>query len=301
MSASFEPALAAAHAAAAMQDHPQATLYMVGTPIGNLADISLRALHVLTLSDTIACEDTRHSQMLLRQYGVSKPLLPVHEHNEAEAAALVIERLQRGERVAYVSDAGTPAVSDPGARLAWQVQAAGFRVMPLPGASSITALLSACGSFTADASGFVFVGFLPSKAAERERAVQLLALEGRAQVLLEAPHRIEALATALSVLGDRMVTVGRELTKQFEEISTLPAKALRDWIDASPQRTRGEFALVVHAQTVINDPIEVHDKMLRLLMQEVPLKTAVRLTAELTGESRNLLYDRALALKDTKT
>jgi 16S rRNA (cytidine1402-2'-O)-methyltransferase len=131
--------------------------------------------------------------------------------------------------------------------------------------------------------------------------VQLLALDGRTQVLLEAPHRIEALAMALASLDDRMVTVGRELTKQFEEISTLPAKALRDWIDASPQRTRGEFALVVHAQTVINDPIEVHDKMLRLLMQEVPLKTAVRLTAELTGESRNLLYDRALALKDTKT
>jgi 16S rRNA (cytidine1402-2'-O)-methyltransferase len=213
----------------------------------------------------------------------------------------VIQRLQAGQRVAYVSDAGTPAISDPGARLAWQVQAAGFRVMPLPGASSITTLLSACGSFTADASGFVFVGFLPSKAAERERAVQLLALDGRAQVLLEAPHRIEALATALAALGDRMVTVGRELTKQFEEIATLPAHSLTDWIHANPQRTRGEFALVVHAQTVVNDPIEVHDKMLRLLMQEVALKTAVRLTAELTGESRNLLYDRALALKEANT
>jgi 16S rRNA (cytidine1402-2'-O)-methyltransferase len=120
-------------------------------------------------------------------------------------------------------------------------------------------------------------------------------------VLLEAPHRIEALATALAALGDRMVTVGRELTKQFEEIATLPAHSLTDWIHANPQRTRGEFALVVHAQTVVNDPIEVHDKMLRLLMQEVALKTAVRLTAELTGESRNLLYDRALALKEANT
>jgi 16S rRNA (cytidine1402-2'-O)-methyltransferase len=147
----------------------------------------------------------------------------------------------------------------------------------------------------------VFVGFLPSKAAERERAVQLLALDGRAQVLLEAPHRIEALATALSVLGDRMVTVGRELTKQFEEIATLSAHSLTDWIHANPQRTRGEFALVVHAQTVVSEPIEVHDKMLKLLMQEVALKTAVRLTAELTGESRNLLYDRALALKEANT
>jgi len=158
-----------------------------------------------------------------------------------------------------------------------------------------------CGSFTADASGFVFVGFLPSKVTERERAVQLLALDGRTQVLLEAPHRIEALASALAVLGNRMVTVGRELTKQFEEIATIPANALSDWIQASQQRTRGEFALVVHAQTVVNDPIALHDKMLQLLMQEVPLKTAVRLTAELTGQSRNLLYERALALKNTDT
>jgi 16S rRNA (cytidine1402-2'-O)-methyltransferase len=252
---------------------------MVATPIGNLADISLRALHVLSVCDTLACEDTRHSQTLLRSYGIernSSHWLAVHQHNETQASQEVIQRLQAGQRVAYVSDAGTPAISDPGARLAWQVQAA-------------------------DASGFVFVGFLPSKAAERERAVQLLALDGRAQVLLEAPHRIEALATALSVLGDRMVTVGRELTKQFEEIATLPAHSLTDWIHANPQRTRGEFALVVHAQTVVNDPIEVHDKMLKLLMQEVALKTAVRLTAELTGESRNLLYDRALALKEANT
>lgn len=277
---------------------------MVATPIGNLADISLRALHVLSVCDTLACEDTRHSQTLLRNYGIernSSHWLAVHQHNETQASQEVIQRLQGGQRVAYVSDAGTPAISDPGARLAWQVQAAGFRVMPLPGASSITTLLSACGSFTADASGFVFVGFLPSKAAERERAVQLLALDGRAQVLLEAPHRIVALATALSVLGDRMMTVGRELTKQFEEIATLSAHSLSDWIHANPQRARGEFALVVHAQTVINDPIEVHDKMLKLLMQEVALKTAVRLTAELTGESRNLLYDRALALKEANT
>ena len=277
---------------------------MVATPIGNLADISLRALHVLSVCDTLACEDTRHSQTLLRSYGIERNAnqwLAVHQHNETQAAQEVIQRLQAGQRVAYVSDAGTPAISDPGARLAWQVQAAGFRVIPLPGASSVTALLSVCGSFTADASEFVFVGFLPSKATERERAVQLLASDGRTQVLLEAPHRIEALATSLANLGERMVTVGRELTKQFEEIATIPAKALSDWIQANQQRTRGEFAMVVHAQTVVNDPIAVHDKMLKLLMQEVPLKTAVRLTAELTGESRNLLYDRALALKNTDT
>jgi 16S rRNA (cytidine1402-2'-O)-methyltransferase len=274
---------------------------MVATPIGNLADISLRALHVLSVCDTLACEDTRHSQTLLRSYGIERNTnhwLAVHQHNEAQAAQAVIERLLAGQRIAYVSDAGTPAISDPGARLAWQVQAAGLRVMPLPGASSVTTILSACGSFTADASGFVFVGFLPTKATEREHAVQSLAADGRAQVLLEAPHRIEALASALASLGDRMVTIGRELTKQFEEIATLPAHALSDWIRANPQRTRGEFALVIHAQAVVRNPIEVHDKMLKLLMQELPLKTAVRLTADLTGESRNLLYDRALALKD---
>lgn len=277
---------------------------MVATPIGNLADISLRALHVLSVCDTLACEDTRHSQTLLRSYGIERNTshwLALHQHNEIQAAQEVIHRLQAGQRVAYVSDAGTPAISDPGARLARQVQVAGFRVMPLPGASSVTALLSACGSFTAEASGFVFVGFLSTKAAERERAVELLALDERTQVLLEAPHRIEALAATLARLGERMVTVGRELTKQFEEIATVPANSLSDWIGANTQRTRGEFALVVHAQAVVHDPIEVHDKMLRLLMQEVPLKTAVRLTAELTGESRNLLYDRALVLKNTDT
>ncbi len=274
---------------------------MVATPIGNLADISLRALHVLSVCDTLACEDTRHSQTLLRSYGIehnASHWLAVHQHNETQAAQEVIQRLLAGQRVAYVSDAGTPAISDPGARLAWQVQAAGLRVMPLPGASSVTAILSACGSFTADASGFIFMGFLPSKTTEREHAVQSLAADGRVQVLLEAPHRIEALASALASLGDRMVTIGRELTKQFEEMATLPANALSDWIRANPQRTRGEFALVIHAQTVIRNPIEAHDKMLKLLMQELPLKTAVRLTADLTGESRNLLYDRALALKD---
>jgi 16S rRNA (cytidine1402-2'-O)-methyltransferase len=297
----FSTALTAAHDAAAAQQHPAGTLYMVATPIGNLADISLRALHVLSVCDTLACEDTRHSQTLLRSYGIERNAshwLALHQHNEKQAAQEVIARLQTGQRVAYVSDAGTPAISDPGARLAWQVQVAGLRVMPLPGASSVTTILSACGSFADHASSFVFVGFLPTKATERDQAVQSLALDGRAQVILEAPHRIEALARVLACLDDRMVTIGRELTKQFEEIATLPAHALSNWISANSQRTRGEFALVIHAQAITHHPIEAHDKMLKILMQEVPLKTAVRLTADLTGESRNLLYDRALALKD---
>lgn len=300
MNVNFDSALTAAHAAAAAQTHPAGTLFVVATPIGNLADISLRALHVLSLCDTLACEDTRHSQTLLRAYGIDKSSshwLAVHQHNEAEAAEEVIRRLQAGQRVAYVSDAGTPAVSDPGARLAWQVQRAGLRVMPLPGASSVTALLSACGTPAHDSSGFIFVGFLPSKATERSHSVELLAHEPRTQVLLEAPHRIEALASALAVLGERPVTVGRELTKQFEEIATVAAQDLSAWFQGNAQRTRGEFALVIHAQILARAEGADNDRLLKILMQELPLKTAVKVAAEISGEAKNALYDRALELK----
>ncbi len=304
MNANFDSALSAANAAAAAQNNPAGALYVVATPIGNLADISLRALHVLSLCDTLACEDTRHSQTLLRAYGIDKSSahwLAVHQHNEAEAADEVIRRLQAGQRVAYVSDAGTPAVSDPGARLAWQVQSAGLRVIPLPGPSSVTALLSACGTPTHDASGFVFVGFLPSKATERNHAVEALGLEPRSQILLEAPHRIEALASALGVLGERPVTVGRELTKQFEEIATLAAKDLAAWFAGNSQRTRGEFALVVHAQAIERNAGSDHDRLLKILMQELPLKTAVKVAAEISGAAKNTLYDRALELKQASS
>lgn len=302
MNTNFDTALSAAHAAVATQHHPAGTLYVVATPIGNLADISLRALHVLSVCETLACEDTRHSQTLLRAYGIDKSAsqwLALHQHNEAQAAQEVVRRLQAGERVAYVSDAGTPAVSDPGARLVWHVQSLGLRVMPLPGASSVTALLSACGSPTPDSSGFVFVGFLPNKATERAQAVEVLAQEPRTQVLLEAPHRIEALANALSALGERRVTVGRELTKQFEEIATLPAHTLTEWFKAHAQRTRGEFALVVHAQHQAATTVTDGDRLLKILMQELPLKTAVKVAAEISGEAKNALYERALVLKQT--
>lgn len=278
-----------------MQHYPQGTLYVVATPIGNLADISLRALHVLQLVDCIACEDTRHTQGLLRQFGIDKTLLAVHEHNELEAAVGVVERLQRGERVAYVSDAGTPAVSDPGARLVSAVRSAALGVMPLPGASSVTTALSAAG-ISGD-SGFVFAGFLPSKAGERDQAVATLLHEAKAVVIMEAPHRIEALAQAMNPLGERPVTVCRELTKQFEEIATVASDQFAAWLAAGPQRTRGEFVLVLHPAAHALPKDDGH-RVLQLLLAELPLKTAVKLAAEITGAPRNDLYDAALKLKN---
>jgi 16S rRNA (cytidine1402-2'-O)-methyltransferase len=266
-------ALASAHDTSAHQNHPTHTLY------------------VLNLCDVIACEDTRHTQQLLRAYGIdrsSAQLMALHQHNEHEAAEAVMARLTQGLRVAYVSDAGTPAISDPGARLVDAARTAGFRVLPLPGASSVTTALSASGM--TGPNGFVFAGFLPSKATERQHAVQSLASETRAIVLLEAPHRIEALAQALSVLGARRV-------KQFENIDTLPASELPAWFAAKPERQRGEFVLVVHdapASTAQGDGLRV----LQLLLPELPLKTAVKLAAEISGESKNVLYDQALLLKN---
>jgi 16S rRNA (cytidine1402-2'-O)-methyltransferase len=298
LSASFAKALEAAHEAAGSQNHPASTLYVVATPIGNLADISLRALHMLSRADVVACEDTRHTQQMLRAYGLDRPgsqLLAVHQHNEAEASEAVIALLAQGQRVVYVSDAGTPAISDPGARLVAAVRQAQFRVLPLPGASSVTTALSASG-MTGE-QGFVFVGFLPSKAGERQQAVQALAQESRAVVLLEAPHRMEAVAEALAVLGTRRITVGRELTKQYEQIETLAAQDLPAWLSAKPERQRGEFVLVLHDAPVADTSGEGL-RVLQLLLPELPLKTAVKLAAEISGESKNGLYEQALALKN---
>jgi 16S rRNA (cytidine1402-2'-O)-methyltransferase len=301
LSASFASALTASRDAAASQHYPQGTLYVVATPIGNLADITLRALHVLQLVDAVACEDTRHTQSLLRAYGIdrsSHQLIALHQHNEAQAAQAVVERLRAGQRIAYVSDAGTPAISDPGARLVAAVRVEGLPVMPLPGASSVTTALSVAGitEDSAHTSGFVFAGFLSPKATERAGEIGALANESRAVVLLEAPHRIEALALALSVLGDRPLTIGRELTKQFEEIATFSAHDFPGWLAREPNRSRGEFVLVLHPTGPTTQPgQELH--VLKLLLAELPLKTAVKLAADITGASRNTLYDAALAMK----
>jgi 16S rRNA (cytidine1402-2'-O)-methyltransferase len=300
LNANFASALAAARAAAGAQHYPQGALYVLATPIGNLADITLRALQVLQLVDALACEDTRHTQALLRAYGIERPGLPllaVHQHNEAEAAQQLIARLQRGQRVAYVSDAGTPAVSDPGARLVAAVRAAGLAVCPIPGVSSVTAALSAAGAVAADGDGFVFAGFLPTKANERTAAVQALAREARTVVLLEAPHRIEALADSLAALGPRPLTVARELTKQFEQIHTLAAEQFASWLRADPSRSRGEFVLVLHPTPRSDERQAQGLHLLRALLPQLPLKQAVQLAADISGAPRNILYAAALEMK----
>jgi 16S rRNA (cytidine1402-2'-O)-methyltransferase len=288
----------AAAAAAGSQQYPTGALYVVATPIGNLADLSLRAIHVLSLVDAVGCEDTRHSAPLLRHLGLDKPLIALHQHNEREASTAVIARLAAGERVAYVSDAGTPAISDPGAVLVAAVQAAGFVTVAIPGASSAIAALSVSGD--TGGAGFTFTGFLPSKGGERAAALQALADSSLTQVLFEAPHRIEALASSLAnACGPRPITLCRELTKQFETVATLPADAVPAWLAADPNRVRGEFVLVVHAKaaTVNADEAAQHDRTLKTLLAELPLKQAVALAAELTGAPRNALYARALSLK----
>lgn len=291
----------AAAAAAAAQQYPAAALYVVATPIGNRADITLRALHVLALVDAVACEDTRVGGALLAGYGLRKPLLALHAHNEREAAARVIERLARGERVAFISDAGTPAVSDPGAALVAAVREAGHRVLPLPGASSVLAALAAAGD--ADAGGFRFVGFLPARAAAREAALRECLGDSGTLVLLEAPHRIARLLDELAAAApQRRLTIARELTKQFEAIHTLDAAAAPAWLAADADRSRGEFVLVMHAHRPAAEPDPAAlpaaaEATLARLLQELPLKQAVAIAADLSGAPRNLLYARALALK----
>ena len=272
----------------------------MATPIGNLADLTLRAIHVLGLVDAVACEDTRVSAVLLRHLGLHKPLIALHQHNEHEAAAPLLQRLAAGQRVAYVSDAGTPAVSDPGAALVARVAAAGRRVIPVPGASSALAALSVAGDARGD--GFTCVGFLPPRGAARAAALRTLAQARHAQLLFEAPHRIETLAAELAaLLPQRWLTLCRELTKQFETVLTLPEAELPAWLAADGMRRRGEFVLVLHAPPPADEPGDAPPAaatdMLAVLLRELPLKQAVALTAELSGAPRNLLYAAALRLK----
>lgn len=289
--------ISAAAAAAATQQYPKGTLYVVATPIGNLADLSLRAIHTLSLMDSVACEDTRVSAGLLRHLGLHKPLLSVHMHNEAEAAERVIERLAEGQRVAFVSDAGTPGVSDPGARLVERVQVAGFRTVPLPGPSAVSTALSVAGDWRGGQS-YTFAGFVPASGRAREAAIAELLQGSHTTVCFEAPHRIAALLTALTAAGERRITVCRELSKQFEEIHTGAAATLPAWLAADAQRQRGEFVLVLHARVADPDAdIRAALPLLQALLPRMPLKQAVALVAEHTRCARNVIYTHALDIK----
>jgi 16S rRNA (cytidine1402-2'-O)-methyltransferase len=278
------------------QQYPAAALYVVATPIGNVADITLRALHVLGLVDRIAAEDTRNTGQLLARYGISKPLIAVHQHNERDAALRVVEHLQAGERVAYVSDAGTPGISDPGAKLVDAARDAGFQVIPLPGASALATALSAAGDWAAT---FSFLGFLPPKAKQRTAAVQALASQPHALVFYEAPHRIvetvQALADTLG--GARKLLIARELTKLHEALHRCTLAEGPAWLAGDPNRQRGEFVLVVEGAQVEVAGEHDHDVLLGILLEELTVSSAAKVAATLTGASRNALYTRALALK----
>ena len=290
----------AAAQAAGHQQYPAGTLYVVATPIGNLADLSLRALHVLGRVDAVACEDTRVTALLLRHLGLERPLLALHAHNELQASEQVMARLLTGQSVAYVSDAGTPAVSDPGAALVARVAAAGCTVVPVPGPSSALAALSVAGDTLSQ--GFRFVGFLPAKGSERREALAHALVDTGSLILFEAPHRIEDLLQALAAAApQRLVTLCRELTKQFETVVTRPTSELPAWLAEDKNRLRGEFVLVLHAlvppvvSAAALPPLAEH--CLAALLRELPLKQAVALAAEISGAPRNALYQRALALR----
>lgn len=271
-------------------------LYVVATPLGNLGDISLRAIEVLRAADLIACEDTRHTRRLLDHYGIRAPLLAVHEHNEAQAAEKLLALLKEGKRVALVSDAGTPGISDPGARAVAAVRAAGFPVIPLPGANAAIAALSASGF--ADPH-FLFVGFLPAKPGARRQAIEALRPIAAALVFYEAPHRIAATLADLAELLEpqRKLVVARELTKLFEEIAHMPLPEGPAWLAADDNRGRGEFVLLVSAPPPEAELPAEAKRVLRLLMAELPLKQAVGLAAEISGAPKNALYELALAWK----
>jgi 16S rRNA (cytidine1402-2'-O)-methyltransferase len=266
-----------------------AGLYVLATPIGHLADLTLRALEVLRAADRIAAEDTRVTGHLLTHYGVQKPLQSVREHNEAQAAASICAQIAAGEAVVYVSDAGTPGISDPGARLARAVWQAGLRVVPIPGPAAVTAALSASGF---EAAHWLFYGFLPAKGVARRKVLADLHAQPWALVFYEAPHRIrEMLADLHAVFGDaRLVFIGRELTKQFEDLARLPLGETAAWLDAHSHRERGEFVLVVEAPAALPQAPAEAARILHLLAEELPASQAARLAAKITGVKRADLY-----------
>jgi len=271
-------------------------LYVVATPIGNLADITLRALEVLRGADLVACEDTRHVRRLLDHHGIAARTLALHMHNENQTAQRLLGELAAGRSVALVSDACTPAISDPGARAVAAVRAAGFKVIPIPGANAAIAALSAAG--LADPS-FLFVGFLPPKVGARRTAIAALTEVEATLVFHEAPHRVRETVADLAELlpGPRTLVVARELSKLFEQVEAMPLAEAPAWFAADANRERGEFVLLVSAAPPREGLDAEAERVLAALLAELPLKQATKLAAQITGKPKNLLYERALALK----
>lgn len=273
---------------------------MVATPIGNLRDITLRAVELLKSVDVIAAEDTRVTRKLLSHFGIGTRTIAVHQHNEREGAAALLRLLADGKSVALVTDAGTPGVSDPGATVVGAVRDAGYRVVPVPGASALTAALSASGL---DSSRFLFCGFLPNRKGERDEILVKLARFRDLMIFYEAPHRVLATLSSMAAAfgGGRKVAIARELTKLFEELHITQLQDAEAWFGEKPERCRGEFVLLVegfHGEED-NAPMEAH--VLRVLLAELPLKQAVKMATEITGGRRNAIYQRALQLQDGST
>ena len=267
-------------------------LYVVATPIGNLGDASPRALETLRAVELIACEDTRTTRTLLARYGIATRTVSLHEHNERAASASLLDELRRGRSVALVSDAGTPALSDPGALLVSAAHREGVRVSPLPGANAAAAAVSVSGFAAAQ---FMFAGFLPAAPAARRKALQALELPWPV-VFYEAPHRIaETLADLAGRFGPaREIVIARELTKKFEEVARLPLGSAAAWLDERTQRRQGEFVLVLSPGQAEAPGAADADRILKILLETLAPSDAAKLAARITGVPRNLLYRKAL-------
>jgi len=276
------------------------TLHIVATPIGNLGDMSERAIAVLRDASVIAVEDTRHSRKLLLQFGISTPMLALHDFNEGERVAQILARLHNGDDVALISDAGTPLISDPGYQLVRQAHANGIKVVPVPGACALVAALSAAGLAT---DRFTFEGFLPAKTAGRLAVLDALRNEARTMLFYEAPHRIvECLVDIQQSFGsEREITFARELTKTFETILHTTVGALLETVRNDMNQQKGEIVLVIAGKAATTDTLDVQTlHTLQVLLDEMPVKQAAALAARITGAKKNLLYDTALELKHKK-
>lgn len=278
------------------------TLYIVATPIGNMRDISLRALDILAAVDMIAAEDTRTTGHLLRTYSISGPVMALHQHNERHGAEKLIRLLGTGKSAAFVTDAGTPGISDPGANLVKLVREQGHKVVPVPGPNAAVCALSASGIA---ASPFIFYGFLPASRGPRRREMERLKSQPYTLIFYEAPHRIlECVEDLVEVLGSRReLTIARELTKLFETVYTCCLGDALAWLHADTNRRKGEFVLLVSGVETKNESglSEEVKHVLVQLMEELPLTQAVRLAAAITGESKNMIYSHALSLKQSDT